>query len=139
MFTTDALSRFFGPDWTDDVLRRFAETAPAWSGTFTPAVDYRQTDDGYQLEVDLPGLTKEDVDIAVEDNVLTISGERRHPGEANGNGYQRTERWFGKFARSFTLPGQVDASKVQATFTNGVLSIALPKVEDARRRKVEIR
>jgi HSP20 family protein len=138
-FAADTLSRFLGADWADDVLRRVAEVAPTWSGSYTPAVDYRQTDEGHHLEIDLPGLTKDDVDITVEDNVLTISGERRNAGDPGANGYHRIERWYGSFQRSFTLPGQVDPSRIQATFSNGVLSIVLPKAEEARRRKVEIR
>lgn len=135
----EAFSRFFGPRFFDDLLTRSPLTSWGdWStGQFMPAVDLRHTDSGYSLEVDLPGLSKDDVDISVEDNVLTLSGERTWE-TPEGEEYERHERWTGKFSRSFALPSQVDPEGVKAKFENGVLTIELPKAAEARRRRIEI-
>lgn len=137
-FGDEAFSRFFGPRLFDDFFGRSLMNWGDWStGQFAPPVDLRHTDSGYLLEVDLPGLTKKDVDISVEDNVLTLSGERSFESE-NGEDYERHERWTGRFSRSFALPSQVDPEGVKAKFESGVLTIELPKAAEARRRRIEI-
>jgi len=110
------------------------------SGLWSPAADVRESNDGYVVELELPGLTREDVDISVEDGLLTITGEKKEhaEGEANGNGRYMVERRFGKFSRSFTLSSSIDVSKVTARFENGVLSISLPKAAEAKPRKIKI-
>src|SRR5579862_9223618 len=88
-----------------------------------PAMDLVEDDEHYVLRADLPGLAEEDVKIEFEDNVLTVSGERRSESEERGKGYVRTERAFGSFARSLTLPTGIDPAAIEATFKNGVLEI----------------
>lgn len=102
---------------------------------FTPALDFEDRDNSYMITVDLPGLKKEDIKLDLSDNVLTISGERMREVQAEG-GYN--ERPFGKFERSFSMPTQVDADKIEAQFSNGVLYITLPKSEEARSHSIKI-
>jgi HSP20 family protein len=111
------------------------------NGTFrrwTPAMDVVETDDNYVLRADLPGLSEGDVKIEVEDNVLTVSGERKSSREESKQGYYRVERSFGHFSRTLTLPEGVDAEGINATFDRGVLEVKVPKPEQRKPRKVEI-
>jgi HSP20 family protein len=103
-----------------------------------PAMDLVETADQYVLRADLPGLTDDDVNIQLEDNVLTISGERKTQHEQTGEGYYRIERAFGSFARSLTLPDGVNPDGVQAHFERGVLEIRIPKPEQKKPRQVQI-
>ncbi|HUA50446.1 MAG TPA: Hsp20/alpha crystallin family protein [Solirubrobacteraceae bacterium] len=103
-----------------------------------PAMDVVATDDHFVLRADLPGLTEKDVNIEIEDNVLTISGQRKAEHEERKEGYYRLERSSGAFTRSLTLPEGVDAEAVQAGFDNGVLEVRIPKPEQHRPRKVQI-
>ncbi len=103
-----------------------------------PAMDLVETDSDFVLRADLPGLSEKDVKIELQDNVLTVSGERRTEHEERKDGYFRLERASGAFSRSLTLPEGVDASSVTATFTQGVLEIHVPKPEVRKPQKVEI-
>lgn len=138
------------PTFTDpfNVFDRFFDTdffrPTGWfspelpHNAWVPAVDSRQTDAAYILEVDLPGLRKDDVHVTVENNVLTLTGERNLDRETSDGNYDRVERSYGKFSRSFTLPTHVDAGSVKASFDNGVLTVTLPKVESAKSREIKI-
>jgi HSP20 family protein len=103
-----------------------------------PAMDVVETGDHFVLRADLPGLSENDVKIELEENVLTISGERKVEHEQKGEGYYRVERAFGAFSRSLTLPEGVDADAIQASFGNGVLEVRIPKPEQQKPRKVQI-
>src|ERR687883_145081 len=103
-----------------------------------PAMDLVETEDHFVLRADLPGLTEADVNLEVEDNVLTISGERKAEHETSKEGYHRVERAFGAFSRSLTLPEGVDAEAVEANFDRGVLEIRIPKPEQRKPRKISI-
>jgi HSP20 family protein len=103
-----------------------------------PAMDLVETAEQYVLRADLPGLSDEDVNIQLEDNVLTISGERTAQHEQHEEGYYRLERAAGQFARSLTLPDGVDPDGVQAHFDRGVLEIRIPKPEQKKPRQVQI-
>jgi HSP20 family protein len=103
-----------------------------------PAMDVVETDDQFVLRADLPGLSENDVKIEVEDNVLTVSGERKSEHEQHNEGYYRVERAFGSFSRSLTLPEGVDAEGIQANFNSGVLEVRIPKPEQHKPRKVQI-
>ena len=105
---------------------------------WTPAVDVVETDDNYVLRADLPGVSESDVKIEVDENVLTVSGERKASHEENKKGYYRVERSYGHFSRSLTLPKGVDADSINASFDNGVLEVKIPKPEQPKPRKVEI-
>jgi HSP20 family protein len=102
------------------------------------ACDITEDPDAFVLSLDVPGMNREDIDIEINSRQLTISGERKREQEANqGNSY-RFERSFGKFRRSFELPDNADLDKVEVSYENGVLRIALPKTESAKPRKIQI-
>jgi HSP20 family protein len=103
-----------------------------------PAMDLIETDDQFVLRADLPGLTEDDVKVELEDNVLTISGERKAEHEAREEGFYRLERAHGKFQRSLTLPEGVDGENVTANFDRGVLEVRIPKPEQRKPRRVSI-
>jgi HSP20 family protein len=103
-----------------------------------PAMDLVETEADYVLKADLPGLSESDVKIEVEDNVLTISGERKAEHEERKDGYYRIERSSGSFRRSLTLPEGVNPEAVKATFDRGVLEVHVPKPEQRKPRKVAI-
>jgi HSP20 family protein len=103
-----------------------------------PPMDLLESDDHYVVRADLPGLSDDDVSVQLEDNVLTISGERKSEHEQQQNGYYRLERASGSFSRSLTLPEGVDPDKVQASFERGVLEITIPKPEQRKPRQVQI-
>jgi HSP20 family protein len=109
-------------------------TARRW----IPAMDLVETEGDFVLKADLPGLKEDDVTIEVEENVLTVSGERKSEHEDKREGYVRVERSYGSFRRSLTLPKGVDAEAVTANFENGVLEVHIPKPEESKPRRVAI-
>ncbi len=113
-------------------------SAEELGGKWVPPVDIRETDDELTLLAEVPGLGKDDVNVTLENNVLTLSGERRFEKDADKEGYHRIERSYGNFTRSFTLPANVQTDQVKASFEQGVLSITLPKREEAKPRKIDI-
>src|SRR5688572_29340560 len=119
--------RFFEGRTTNGAARRWI-----------PAMDLVETENDLVLRADLPGMTEEDIEIEVKDNVLTLSGERRSENEEKGEGFHRVERSFGRFQRSLTLPRGVDAGKVNARFDNGVLEVRVPKPEETKPTRVAI-
>lgn len=105
---------------------------------WVPAMDLVETEDSLLLRADLPGLSEEDVSVEVQDNVLTVSGERRAEHEDKGEGYHRVERSFGQFTRTVSLPDGIDQDQVQANFNNGVLEVRIPKPEQRQPKKIAI-
>jgi HSP20 family protein len=109
-------------------------TARRW----IPAIDLVETDEHLVLRGDLPGMSEDDIDIEIKDNVLTVSGERKAESEQKGEGYHRVERAFGSFSRSLTLPQGVDADQIKAGFDKGVLEVTIPKPAEAKPTRVQI-
>ena len=107
--------------------------------SWIPAVDVQETPNSFVFTAELPGLGKDDIEITLEDNLLTLSGERVLGDNEEGETYHRVERSYGKFSRSFTLPSQVDNSQVAASFKEGLLTVEVPKSEQAQPRKIEIK
>jgi HSP20 family protein len=103
-----------------------------------PAMDLLETDEDFVLRADLPGMSESDVNVELEDNVLTLSGERKSEHEEKGEGFYRVERASGAFSRSLTLPKGVDAEAVTAGFDRGVLEVRIPKPEQRKPRKITI-
>lgn len=138
-----------GNDWPamwnmdDEINRMFEQFGKpfGWTetGRYAPAMDVRETEDAYIVEADVPGIGKDDVHIEVADNVLTIKGERKDEKEQKDKNYHRIERNFGSFARSVALPAGFDSSKVSAKFDNGVLTVTLPKPEERKPRRIEVK
>ncbi|MBD3334305.1 MAG: Hsp20 family protein [Candidatus Eisenbacteria bacterium] len=129
---TRDLNRLFG--WNLGRQARDLE-----NGTWLPPMDILGDEETYVVRMDLPGLSKDDVQISMENGVLTVSGERKHEVEKKDDCYHCAERAYGKFERSVTLPSDVDTDKTEATFKNGVLEIRLPKTEQAKSRKIAIK
>ncbi len=129
------------------VIDRFFEEFPRiWpvaisNEVFTPAVDISETDKSYEFEIELPGMKRENVQIEVNNGILTVSGEKREEKKEEKKGYKKVERSYGKFERSFSLPPDVDDKNISARFENGLLNISIPKSPEAKqsRRKIEIK
>ena len=115
--------------------REEAMTLAEWA----PLVDIIEEEKEYRIKAELPEVNKSDVKVAVQDDVLTIAGERTFEKEDTGRKYHRVERAYGSFARSFTLPEDADAAKVSADFKDGVLIVHLPKSEKARPKSIEVK
>jgi HSP20 family protein len=124
------LDNFFGEGLypSEDVSNR----------TWMPSVNIRETEQAFFVEAELPGLTKKDIDITLENNILKLSGERRFEKDTTEESYHRVERSYGTFLRTFSLPSQVNAESVKASFKDGVLTIEVPKAEEAKPRKIAI-
>ncbi|MCG2586941.1 Hsp20/alpha crystallin family protein [Rhodohalobacter sp. WB101] len=125
-------------NWLDDIF----EDAFNWTeGTFVPDMNVYETAKQFEVTVELPGMDKNDFDISLNDNVLTISGERRikDQGKENGRKYHRVESRFGKFSRSLPLPNVADTDKIEAAYENGVLAITIPKLKEKTGRKIKIK
>ena len=105
---------------------------------WTPPLDLYQNNDNVIAVVELPGLRKEDIEISLHDGTLTIGGERKSETNANGENATRTERFTGKFRRSITLPTRVDANEVNATYKDGILTVTLPKAEEAKPKQIQV-
>ncbi len=108
------------------------------SGEWIPAVDIYETPDSVELEFEIPGITEKDIKIRVEDNTLTVSGERMFEKKDEKHNYYRVERSYGSFARSFLLPNNVDPDKIKATYKDGVLKISIPKKPESKPKEIAI-
>jgi HSP20 family protein len=117
----------------------FATAASTFFEGWTPAVDVYEDKDEITVRAELPGMKKEDIEVTVVGDTLTISGERKHEEEKKEGEVYRSERYLGRFQRSVTLPTEVDPNKVQATYKDGVLTVTLPKSEQAKRKQIEIK
>ena len=106
---------------------------------WVPAMDLTEADDHFVLKADLPGLGEDDVSIEIQDNTLTISGERKAEHEERQRGWYRVERSFGRFSRSLSLPEGIDPDAVAAQFDKGVLEVRIPKPEERKPRRVTIK
>lgn len=105
---------------------------------WAPAVDIKESKDAFRIEAELPGMSKDDVKVTVQDGVLSIQGERTQEEETGDSKHHRVERIYGSFIRRFTLPDNVDENSIQASFKNGVLSLSLAKAEPAEPRAIEV-
>ncbi len=135
------LDRMFDEYLTEQFPNLFKETPSLgnFEAEFTPACDVNETDTHYLLSFDLPGVKKDEVKIEVLDNLLIVSGERNKEHKEQTKGRVSQEKYYGSFMRSFTLPSDLDANKVEAHFENGVLQIALPKMEMSKGKQIQIK
>lgn len=128
----------------DEMNRLFSSNFPRISGQeemstgWSPSVDIYESENKLVLEAELPGMKREDFELSIENNVITLRGERRFEKKDEGDNYHRVERAYGSFTRSFNLPRTVSTEDIKAEFKNGVLSVALPKKEEAKARRIEI-
>jgi HSP20 family protein len=124
----DEMNRFFG-------RARRGQAGRVWA----PALDISERKDAYVVSVEVPGVKPEDLDITLEDGLLTIQGERQFASESSEEQFHRVERRYGSFRRSITLPSQVQADAIEASFDNGVLEVLVPKAEEAKPKKITVR
>jgi len=108
-------------------------------GRFVPAVDVSEDENRVVLTAEVPGISADDLDVSVDNGVLTIRGEKKEESESEKAGYHRIERCYGRFERRVRLPDYVDAEKIQATYKDGVLKLEMPKAEAAKARSIQIK
>lgn len=116
----------------------FDETGMVSAETWVPRMDLRETEDAYVLEADLPGVKREDIDVSLLNDVVTVRGERKQEQEREADGWHWFERSHGSFERSVQLPRGIDAASVNARLDNGVLKVTIPKAESAKRKQIEV-
>jgi HSP20 family protein len=121
----------------EDAFTRFL-SEPTTNRPWTPAVDIYETENELVLKADLPEVSLKDIDVRVENQTLTIAGERKFEHEESKKGFHRIERSYGNFVRSFAVPNTFDTDKISAEFHNGVLAVTLPKKEAAKPRQVKV-
>lgn len=119
----------------DDIAGR---TSAGWTG-WTPSADLYENDEAYVLEMELPGFSNEDIELTVERNVLTVTGQRSVQEESEDVTFHLRERGTTRFSRSFALPRSMDGDAVEARFDNGVLTVTLPKAAEARPKRIEVK
>jgi len=134
--------------FNDDVNQLFSESRnlPVAEGdrssivtsNWSPAVDIKEEDERFVLKADIPGVDPKDIDVSMEDGVLTIKGERKHESEEEAEGYKRVERSYGSFYRRFSLPDTADAERVTAKGKDGVLEVFIPKQEKVQPRRIAV-
>jgi HSP20 family protein len=125
----------------DDIFDRFFDRGgsdQATSAVWSPRTDLMETDESYRIRLDLPGMKKDDINITLQNNTLTVRGERTSERTDDREEYVRVERAFGTFHRTFTLPDAVDAERIEAAYDDGVLTVTVPKTEESTRRQIEI-
>ena len=108
------------------------------SSSFAPAVDVYEDEHDVTLKIEVPGIDEKDIDVRIENNTLTVHGERKIEKEEKEENYRRVERQYGSFTRTFNLPPTVDAEKVQADYDKGVLKITLPKKAEAKPKQIKV-
>jgi HSP20 family protein len=130
----DRINRIFGDAYT----RRYDDDLTQRGDWFPPVDIYENGNEEIVLKAELPGLQREDIDLRVENNTLTLRGERKRDSDVKNEQYHRVERSYGAFSRSFSLPSRIDTEKVRAEFKEGVLSITLPVKAEAKPRQIEV-
>jgi HSP20 family protein len=132
MSIQNELNRLFGRTYAGG-------ESEAGSGTWMPALDVFETQDKFIVKVELPGLNPDEVDVSVEDSTLTIRGERKFYEDVSDDSFHRVERRYGAFQRSLSLPQTADAERIEASFDRGVLTVEVPKAEQAKPKKIQIK
>lgn len=128
----DRLNRYFS-----EPTRTFSEDASL--GTWMPAVDIFEKEDNVVLRAELPGMQEKDINVHVENGILTLRGERKRDTEVSNESFHRAERYYGTFTRTFALPTTVDVQKIRALYKDGLLEVVLPKAEAAKPKRIEIK
>ena len=134
----DRMNRIFDDAFRGTGRQGASEEDWALGGSWAPPVDIYEHDGTLVLKAELPGIEPKDVDVRVENNVLTLRGERNFDQEVKRESYHRVERAYGTFSRSFTLPSVVDTQNIKAEFKDGVLRVTMPKREEAKPKQIQI-
>lgn len=139
--TRNRTMRRYLPEISDEMNRLFGDfiTWPTnqWEG-WTPPANFVETEDAYAVEIDVPGYDRDDIEVTLEQGILSIRGERSAEREEQTGTYHLRERSLGRFTRSFSLPRSVDADRLEANLESGVLRVALPKAAEAKARKIDV-
>jgi len=126
---SDEIDRFF-----NDFGLNLRESDTVWR----PSVDLSETENTYEVKAEMPGMKKEDIKVEVKENVLTLTGEKKHETKDDKKNFHRLERVYGRFQRSFRLPKEVKSGEIKAKYRNGVLTIEIPKAEEMKPKEVAI-
>ncbi len=129
------MNRIFDEFFRGDILANDSFFTRDWN----PAVDIVENNDKYILKAELPGMTKDDVKITLENNLLTIRGEKKNENDKKEGNYHRVERSYGSFERTFSIPGSIKTNDIDAQFSNGVLTLMLPKAEEAKPKMIDVK
>lgn len=129
----------FGKRFTDIMDEFFNDAVTTRREFFAPNIDISETDKQYLIDVEVPGIDKKDIELNVERNTLTISGERKFEKKEEGRTYHKVETSYGTFSRSFTLPENIDTETISASYNNGILSITVEKSEQMMKKQIEIK
>lgn len=125
----------------DNLFKRFfgeSSLAESLGGGWVPSVDVSETEDSYFIKAEVPGLEAKDIDVSIVGDRLTIKGEKKKEEEKSGEQFHSVERFFGSFQRSFTLPATAQSDKTEASFEKGVLTITIPKSEEAKSKTIKV-
>ena len=122
----------------DRLIARADDDVGIQPGHWAPTADLVETDEAILLKAELPGVDRKDISIDVENNLLTLQGEREYKGEKEEKGFKRIERSYGRFVRAFTIPPNVDAENISATYADGLLEVTMPKTGERKSKKIEI-
>lgn len=131
---SDEMNRLVNNVFTGDTSE-----ATLFKGTWSPAVDISEDNNNFYLNLELPGMKKEDVKVKYEENLLTVTGEKKAEREEKDVNFHRVERSYGKFERSFRVPTRIVSDKIDADFANGILTITLPKAEEVKPKEIEVK
>lgn len=129
----EQMNRLLNISWNHDLAGEDIR-----EGLWQPPVDIFETEDAIVIKAELPDVDQKDIEVRIEDNTLTLKGERKHEGEVKKENYHRMERYFGSFQRSFSLPANIRQDNVSATCDRGVLTITLPKKEDISPKQIKV-
>ncbi len=129
----------FGKRFSDIMDEFFNDAVATRRESFAPSIDISETEKQYIIDVEVPGIDKKDIDLNIENNTLTISGERKFEKKEDGKQYHRVESHYGTFSRSFTLPDNVDVESINATYNNGILNITVDKSEQQMKKQIKIK
>ncbi len=129
----------FGKRFSDIMDEFFNDAVATRQGSYAPSIDISETDKQYLIDVEVPGINKNDIDLNIENNTLTISGERKFEKKEDNKQYHRVESHYGTFSRSFTLPDNVDVESISATYNNGILHITVDKSEQQMKKQIKIK
>lgn len=130
---SDRINRLFENDFLSDTLRG-TDGFSDWN----PTTDIYETKDNYVFKIEVPGLSKDDIEVDLKENVLTISGEKKEDKEVKKENYHRVESFYGSFSRSFTIPKDIDSKKIDAQMKNGILELKIGKAEEVKAKKIPI-
>lgn len=128
----------FGKRFSDIMDEFFSDAVATRRNSFAPSIDISETEKQYVIDVEVPGMNKKDINLNVENNTLTISGERKFEKEEDNKQYHRVETHYGSFSRSFALPENADFDSIKASYANGILTVTVNKNEKSLKKQIDI-